>query len=201
MQIIDRRREARPSIATWPRPWSKVTGICLHQTACNMGERPERYDTLNVHYVVTRAGKIIQLHDLTTATAHGNGWNNQTVGIEIDGLYAGVEGDSSTVWDDPSTPSKETAQALTCETRESCKALIRHIVSATAIYGGKLGVLVAHRQSSSSRRNDPGSAIWTHIALPISAELGLTDGGIGFKLDTGYPIPESWDPRCKGIKY
>jgi len=29
----------------------------------------------------------------------------------------------------------------------------------------------------------------------------MSDGGIGFKLGDGLPIPEQWDPRCVGIKY
>ena len=42
--------------------------------------------------------------------------------------------------------------------------------------------------------------MWQRVAVPLHAELGLTDGGVGFAIG-GYPIPESWDARCKGVKY
>lgn len=183
------------------RPWSKVTGICLHQTACVLGERPERWDTVGAHIGITRSGKVIWLHDFNRVVAHGNGWNAQTVGIEIDGLYAGIEGDASTVWDDPTTARHETGMELPEVQAEAVRQVIRWIIREAAANGGAIGVLVAHRQSSEDRRNDPGSAIWQRVALPVSAELGLADGGYGFKLGDGRPIPEAWDPRCKGVRY
>jgi len=175
-----------------------VTGVCLHQTACQLGERVERYDTVGAHFAVTRAGKVIWLHDLDRKVMHGNGWNNSTVGIEIDGLYAGVEGDPSTVWDDPSTPSREKGMALTPETVKATLGLVRWIKQQL---GPQMHAIVAHRQSSDTRRNDPGSAIWQSIAVRLHTELGCSDGGIGFKLGDGYPIPAAWDSRCVGIKY
>jgi N-acetyl-anhydromuramyl-L-alanine amidase AmpD len=173
-----------------------------------MGERLERYDAINVHFVVTRAGKILRLYDLDTATCHGNGWNNQTVGIEIDGLYAGQEDDPTTLvdesllttWNDPTTPHRETPMQVTPEAMEAARNLVRWICEEVALNKGKVGVLVAHRQSSASRRNDPGEAIWRAVALPMMAELGLHSGGDGFKLDDGYPIPEVWG-GANGIKY
>jgi N-acetyl-anhydromuramyl-L-alanine amidase AmpD len=204
VEFYDRRKyakQAHGSEGQWPvtdRPIASVTGVCLHQTACMLGERPERYDSVGAHFAVTRGGKVIWMHDLDRKVAHGNGWNNGTVGIEIDGLYAGVEGDPSTVWDDPSTPSHEQGMALMAVTVSASLALVRWIKQQL---GPQMNVIVAHRQSSSSRRNDPGSAIWQSIALRLHTELNCSDGGIGFKLDGGYAIPESWDGRCKGIKY
>lgn len=215
--MFDRRVHATPSAKTWQRLWSKVTGICLHQTACEMGERLERYNRINVHFVVTRAGKVLWMHDLTTGLVAANGWNNQTVSIECDGLYAGLEDDPATVqvneamrttWDDPSTPFREQPQKLTEEAAESARQLIRWIVEEVRRSGGACTKLVAHRQASGSRRNDPGQAIWQQVALPLHAELGMDDGGVGFKLPNpaqhggdGVAIPEAWDPRCKGVRY
>ncbi len=208
--MVDRRPHAQPSLTTWQRPWSRVTGICLHQTACEMGERDSRYDKLNVHFVVCRSGKVLRLHDLTTGLAAANGWNNQTVSIEIDGLYAGVEDDPATVnvneamrstWDDPSTPFREQPQRVTPEAMESARMLVRWIVGEVALHGGRVGVLVAHRQSSGSRQSDPGEAIWKAVALHMHAELGLHDGGVGFKLDDGRPIPDAWSGQANGTPY
>lgn len=200
-QFHDRRTHASRKHDYGGRPWSKVTGICLHQTACVLGEKVARWDTVGCHVGITRNGKVIQLHDFDRLIVHGNQWNTQTVGIEIDGLYAGVEGDPKTVWNDPSTPQRETGMELTQETVDAAKAAIRWIVETVKANGGEVRVLVAHRQASKDRRSDPGSAIWQRIALPMHQELGLGDGGPGFKLGTGLPIPEAWDPAKKGIKY
>lgn len=199
--LVDMRARASKEHVYGRRPWSKVTGVCLHQTACEMGERPERYAATGAHVVITRSGKIIWLHDFDDLVVHGNGWNAQTVGFEIDGLFAGVEGDPRTVWDDPSTARHETGRPPTPEQLEAAKHAIRWVNHEVAAKGGQLKALVAHRQSSDTRRNDPGSAVWKAVALPMMAELHLSDGGPGFKIGDGYAIPEAWDPSRVGIKY
>jgi hypothetical protein len=199
--LVDMRARSTKTKVYGHRPWSKVTGICLHQTACMMGERPERYENTGAHVVITRSGKVIWLHDLDSLVIHGHGWNAQTVGFEIDGLFAGVEGDPKTVWDDPSTERHETGTTPTPAQLEAVRAAIRWVCHEVADKGGKVTALVAHRQSSDTRRNDPGSAIWKAVALPMHAELGLSDGGPGFKIGNGRPIPEAWDPSRVGIKY
>lgn len=205
--LVDRREYAAQGHGpkqAWrvkQRGWHEVRGICLHQTACLLGERDERWDTVGAHIGITRAGKVIWLHDFDRIVAHGNGWNAQTVGIEIDGLYAGVEGRPETVWNDPSTPIREVGMVLTPAAIESAKQTIRWIFQRTLAHASRIRALVAHRQSSESRRDDPGSAIWQAVALPMHAELDLNDGGVGFKLGDGYAIPAEWDPRCVGVKY
>ena len=123
------------------RPWSKVTGICLHQTACVLGERPERWDTVGAHIGITRSGKVIWLHDFNRIVAHGNGWNAGTVGIEIDGLYAGVEGDASTVWNDPSTARREVGMDLEKTNVNGGAIALGHPMGAT---GTKLTIQLLH---------------------------------------------------------
>lgn len=199
--MIDRRDYARRNHQDGgERPWHSITGICLHQTACVLGERPERYDTLGAHFGVMRSGRVIRVHDETRLVWHGNRWNAGTIGIEIDGLYEGVEGDPRTVWDDPTTPVHEKGMPLSAPQVEATKQLVRWLVTRVQAQGGEIKVLVAHRQSSKDRRNDPGSALWKAVALPLMDELGLGDGGAGFEIG-GYPIPEAWDQRKVGIKY
>jgi hypothetical protein len=182
------------------RSWSKVTGVCLHQTACVLGEKPERWATVGAHVGITRAGKVIHLHDFNRLIVHGNGWNTQCVGIEMDGTYAGVEGDDRTFWRPASDPGRK-AQSPTPELVDAATAAIRWIAAVIESHGGRVNAIVAHRQASKDRQSDPGSALWKAVALPLHAELKVTDGGVGFKLGTGYAIPEAWDPRCKGIRY
>lgn len=218
MLMIDRRGAHSPLVkgtagrlipyTPIKRSWREVRGITLHQTACDMGERVERYDTIGSHFVVLRSGRILRMADSNRVVYHGNGWNAQCVGIEVNGLYAGIEDDPDTAldeamrstWDDPSTPTREQPMQVTSQSMLSLRMLIRWICCDALNHGGRINVLNAHRQSSVNRRNDPGEAIWKAAAVPLHAELGLSDGGVGFKIG-GYAIPEAWDQRCRGIGY
>ena len=125
--IIDRRHAASRKHDFGPRSWNRVTGWCLHQTACHLGASRDlaRCDNVGAHFVVYQDGRIFWLHDLERLVDHGNAWNSQTIGIEIDGLFAGLEDNPATVWDDPSTPYHEKAMSLTEVQADAVKALIR----------------------------------------------------------------------------
>jgi hypothetical protein len=56
----------------------------------------------------------------------------------------------------------------------------------------KLTHVLAHRQSSATRENDPGPDIWSQVGQWAVDTLGLKDGGPGFKIGSGNPIPEAW---------
>lgn len=182
------------------RQWKQVTGVTLHQTACVLGERPQRWATVGAHFGVTRAGQVIWMHDFEKIVWHGNGFNGRTIGIEMDGTYAGVEGDDHTFWRPKDEPGRK-AQTPTSDLVEAAKATVRWICQEVVRHGGRIEQLVAHRQASNQRQSDPGSALWRQVALPLHAELGLNDGGPGFTVGDGYPIPEKWDPSRVGVKY
>lgn len=199
--LVDLRVRASKDKVYGRRTWENTTGITLHQTACVLGEREERWLNVGCHVGITRAGKILWLHDFDDLVVHGNGFNSQCVGFEIDGLYAGVDGDPKTVWDNPETAAHEQGMTPTPVQLEAVKHACRWVAHEVAHKGGKLKALVAHRQASDTRRNDPGSAIWKAVALPMMDELALSDGGVGFKIGDGYAIPEAWDPSRIGIRY
>jgi len=184
------------------RTWKQVTGITLHQTACVLGEKPKRWATVGAHLGVTRAGQVMWMHDFEKIVWHANLFNGFTIGIEMDGTYAGVEGDDRTFWrphDEPNrqpqTPTAALVDAATETVRWICAEVLRH--------GGRIERLLAHRQASVHRQSDPGSALWQRVAIPLHAdkELALTDGGPGYTVGSGFPIPEKWDETRKGVKY
>lgn len=216
--MIDRRSNHHPTVrgadgkpqfyTPLKRTWLETTATCLHQTACDMGLNPERYDTISVHFVVLRNGKIVWTCDLDRVLYGGNGWNNRSVQIEVNSLLSGLEDDPSTAvdealrttWDDPTTPHRETPQNLTPEAAASLERLCVWIDEEIRRQGGKHSFIVSHRQSSGSRQNDPGQTIW-RIAVKLHKLLGLSDGGVGFHIGDGRPNPEKWDDRAKGIPY
>lgn len=183
------------------RTWSKVTAIVLHQTATQLGEKPERWRTVPIHFGITRAGKTIQLYDLTEVCNHAGNFNRWTVGIEIDGWYAGVEGRPETLWQPKPPAPKRTPMNLSTAQVDAAKACVKRIVATVAANGGQITHIHPHRQSSGDRQSDPGSLIWQTVGLWAQQQLNLSDGGKDYKLDTGRTIPEAWDPRYVGNKY
>jgi len=187
------------NIGGW-RPWTQITGITLHQTACVLGERPQRWATVVAHMGITRMGLSLWMHDFRKIVWHGNGLNCSTVGIEMDGTYAGIEGDKRTFWCPPDEPNRQ-PQAPTPELIEAAKATVIWICEEVERHGGRITHLFAHRQASNQRESDPGSALWKLVALPLQDKLRLDDGGPGYTVGNGLPIPEAWDPRHAGVSY
>jgi len=196
--FYDLRREASRKAVGGRRPWTKITGICLHQTACDFGaESPRRWDTLGAHIGASREGNVFWVHDLEFVVYHGNELNGFTVGLECEGNYPGLDGDTSTVWQ----PGGGALMTVTPELAKAAQEAIRWICATVARHGGKVVHLFAHRQTAGSRRADPGEEIWKQVALPIMAELSLDDGGPKFRIDNGRPIPEAWNPEYRGNAY
>ncbi len=181
------------------REWFDTDGITLHQTACNLGEKPERWLSIGCHFGVTRAGDVLWLHDCDWIVNHGNLLNTRDVGIEIDGAFEGIVGHPKTFWRPLGSNAKP--QLPTEQQIASTSELLDFIAKRIADNGGKLKHIHAHRQGSPTRRSDPGSAVWRSIALPAMEKLGVDDGGPGWKLGAGRAIPESWDPSRKGSRY
>lgn len=181
------------------RGWMRVEGVGLHQTACVLGEAAARWYGVAVHFGITRKGRILHLNPIDWNVPHGNGLNGRTIGIEIDGHFAGVKGDLKTYWRPKEDPTRQPL-ALTAEQRAAARDLIRWLVAEVASHGGKLRRIHAHRQASADRRSDPGSEIWQEVALPMMAELGLNDGGPGWVTGGGFPIPAAWD-ISRGDRY
>jgi len=186
------------------RPWSSIKGVTLHQTGCPMSESPSRWYSLKAHYGVTYSGKIYRIHPQTSFGWHAQGLSHGEIGIEIAGLFLGVEGDPSTR---PGAPKAWGTHSVTPAQVEATKALIRYLRLLVASHGGALTEIHAHRQAApkddpkAGRKPDPGSKVWQEVALPLMAELGLSDGGPGWTTGKGEPIPLEWDSSRVGIKY
>lgn len=198
LQFYDQRAKAAGGCFSGRRAWTKITGITLHQTACDFGrEKPDRWNTLHAHVGASREGNVFWVYDFELIVWHGNELNGFTVGLECEGNYPGVVDDHTTLWQ----PGGGNMMTVTPQLVTGAQGAIRWICTTVAQHGGQVKNLYAHRQTAASRRADPGEEIWKLVALPMMDELGLSDGGPTFKIDNGRPIPMAWNPMYQGNPY
>lgn len=174
------------------REWTDIQGITLHQTATAKGEEPENFRSMCTHLACTSKGKALLVHNLNAKVYHGHTFNNHDIGIEIDGYFAGVEGDLSTFWKPSSRPDRRPMTPSTAQVTAALGA-IEWCMREVEKRGGKIQFIHAHRQSSKDRPSDPGSYVWQHVGMVAKKKWGLKDGGPSFTAG-GYPIPREWDP-------
>ena len=191
-----------------------VTTIVVHQTAIEFGvsklaiahagrdvelARARRALDVACHAMAFRQGYFVAAHPLRAYVNHGNRFNAYSLGLEIDGRYAGVA-------DNPATAPREDLLStwggkpteLTDQTvRAACAALQWLVVEGRKI-GMPLQNVVSHRQSSDMRRSDPGEGIWKRVVLDCAVdELGLTPV-LESNWREGLPVPVEWDANGIG---
>ncbi len=187
------------------RDTSAVKGITIHQTAVKFsvadyqvkeagGDRKlalaRRSLGVACHVMAFHDGFLAWPNRLDWYVWHGNGWNATELGIEIDGNYPGLIGGET--WN--GKPPTEATPASIGAARAGIELLVRE--------GRKIGMPIryihAHRQSSASRRSDPGEELWNKVVLDYAVPvLGLVtepERAIG----DGRPVPLEWDPAGKG---
>lgn len=188
----------------------KVTGVTLHQTACLFGKAPDQPDrfhrALNVHAHVTAFGReqvVAVAYPLLAYVYHGNGFNSEDVGLETEGRFPGL-------LDDPATVEREDllsswggkADPVSAADVETVCFALRWIVGELRALGATPRYLHAHRQSSGTRRSDPGQGLWTPVVNFARKELGLVTQNERTLIahdkqgrpSPGRPIPKQWDP-------
>lgn len=174
---------------------STIDGITLHQTAVQlppgrrdladaMGDRElaRHLRALRVHAHITAftTGGAVIAYPLRTYLHHANGLNASTIGLECEGSYAGL--------------GKLVPQPVIDAGREA----LAWLVDNAPLEGITLRYIYAHRQSSATRRADPGLAIWRDVAVEYAIkELGLVSQP-GYTWGNGRKIPKEWDPDGVG---
>ncbi|MCK5019368.1 MAG: N-acetylmuramoyl-L-alanine amidase [Candidatus Peribacteraceae bacterium] len=178
-----------------PRNLELVTGIMLHQTACFLGERPERWHDIACHIGVTQKGQILYVNDFSAYLYHGHNYNRTTIGIEIDGNFRGIEEKPNTLWVEGGGSVEGHRHAgLTAQQCMATRQAIRFICNEMEKRGAKISTIVAHRQGSDQRQGDPGSWIWKECGIWAQKNLNLYNNPMATKGD-GYRIPYDWDKR------
>jgi N-acetylmuramoyl-L-alanine amidase/Putative peptidoglycan binding domain len=166
------------------RPEADVYALVLHQTAFSRGNDPTRYDTVTAHYVILPNGQILQLHPISAYLWASNGFNARSVAVEFVGNFPSIRG---RCW----KPQSYGCHTLSQEQIGAGRYLVEHLIRTIG-----LTHILAHRQSSGTRENDPGPDIWCQVGEWAINTHGLRDGGTGFKIGTGKSIPDTWRNWC-----
>lgn len=184
---------------------SAVNAITIHQTAVKFsvtkaqvaaagGDRQMALGrrALNVacHAMSFHDGFFVAAAPLDWYIYHGNGFNRFALGLEIDGVYPGLKGGKT--WN--GDPATELTDASVLAAREALRWLTEN--------GRKAGMPIewidAHRQSSATRRSDPGEALWESVVLDYAVPvLGLKTRP-SYIVEDGRPVPTEWDPNGVG---
>lgn len=180
--IIDLTDKADKSNRHGMRPAAQVKALVLHQMACCRNRKNAMTDYLKIgsHFAILPDGRILQLHPELAMVWASNGFNHGSVAVEFAGNFPNTKGkwwQGDKFGRDQVTPAQ----------LEAGRRLVRHLVA-------KIGLktILAHRQSSASRENDPGPDIWYHVGQWAVDTLKLSDGGAGFKVGDGNAIPDLW---------
>lgn len=184
---------------------ASINAITVHQTAVEYGVAKYQIDAsggdedlalarralaVACHVMAYRRGFIVWSNPLKWYVYHGNGFNAHSLGIEIDGNYSGLKGGSTWNGKPATTPTPELIKAA--------RAGIELLVCKGRAAGMPIEYIHAHRQSSATRRSDPGEELWRAVVLDFAVPvLGLKtepDRVVG----DGRPIPKDWDQSGVG---
>lgn len=182
-----------------------ISGITIHQTAVEFGVAAYQVEqargdfqlalarrSLGVacHMMAFRNGIFAWAAPLDWYVFHGNKFNPTDIGLEIEGNYPGVIGGKT--WN-----GKKASKVTDSIVLSACNAL-ELIVTQGRSMGMPIKYIHAHRQSSATRRADPGEEIWKKVVLGFAVPyLGL-ETQPELVLSNGRPIPKEWDPDGVG---
>ena len=95
------------------------------------------------HFAILPDGRILQLHPITAYTWASNGFNKGSVAVEFAGNFPNTRGKW---WNEKEAGKNQ----VTKEQIEAGRYLVRHLIRTMG-----LTHILAHRQSSATRENDP----------------------------------------------
>jgi len=123
---------------------------------------------------------------------HAQGLSKNTIGVEIAGNYPGIMNRPETLWSGGGPACSLSPVML------QGADMIRNDIEFRFQEAGQVWeFLYAHRQSSDTRRADPGEEIWKQIALRWSRLSGCVIQP-QYKRGTGQELPSEWCPDYPG---
>lgn len=191
------------------RTYDQIDTIVLHQTGVKFGvgakavekygEREalhRRFYNVACHVAALTNGDVLLVNPWLSYVLHGHSSNRFSIGIEIEGLYPGIEDNPKTV------AGSGEVTALTRTTVGAARKAVQVAVQECRKLGAPITKLAAHRQFHGSRISDPGQGIWREVGWWATNELGLEIDYDLHAIDpkdprkSGRKIPRVWDPRA-----
>ncbi|GAB3510805.1 hypothetical protein GCM10027341_49650 [Spirosoma knui] len=171
-----------------------ITSLVLHHMAYKAKDskgtysNPQKYLAVGAHFCIMLDGRIMQHHPISRFIWHSNCTSPRSVGVEFEGNFPDIKGR----WWYPT--DKKTKKKIRINEDQPTQAqfdsgrfLVQYLKTVL-----NLKHVLAHRQSSEDRENDPGPAIWFNVGEWSLKNLGLSDGGPGFKCGTGNSLLPEW---------
>jgi hypothetical protein len=206
---------------TFMRRASKIDSIVIHQTATPfpiLNRNIKQYGSLleaslercsraKCHAFADCDGWVALTRPLRSHVIHANRLNSTSLGLEIEGKYSGLRDDPTTA---PNEAEKTTWNGPPMIVTDQVVAAGREAIKQLMELGRKEGMpiefIYAHRQSSKTRRSDPGEELWDRVveqyAIPVlglKAEYERTWKSLRKgKNNDGRPIPKEWSPNGVG---
>jgi hypothetical protein len=159
----------------------------------------ERAKGVACHVMAFKEGFLAWPNPLDWYVYHGNGFNKNSLGIEIEGRYPGLMDDpSTTVREDWETTWGGKPDEVTDECVLAARAGVRLLVEEGRKMGMPIQFVVAHRQSSANRRSDPGEELWRRVVLEYAVPVLNLETMPALVLGSGRPVPKEWDLEGTG---
>lgn len=178
-----------------------IDGICIHQTACDFGVTPLQVKNAGGDPALAKhmralgvAANVTAFKDGFAAVGNPLNWyvynanqlNQRIISLEIEGSYPGTL-----------TSNGPGHDRFDGHIVDAAKAGLEYLVTEGRRQGMPIKYLWAHRQSSSTRRNDPGQEIWQKLVVEYAVPvLGLITQ-LNYSIGDGRSIPKVWDPNAK----
>ncbi|WP_187260523.1 peptidoglycan recognition protein family protein [Pontibacter beigongshangensis] len=171
-----------------------ISSLVLHHMAYKRADskgqysNPEKYLAVGAHFCIMLDGRIMQHHPISRFIWHSNCTSPRSVGVEFEGNFPDISGK----WWYPTDQKTKKKIKINEDTPTSAQYEAGRFLLSYLKLVLDLKHVLAHRQSSNTRVNDPGPAIWYNVAEWGIDKLGLGDGGKDFKCGTGKPILPQW---------
>lgn len=192
--IVPHSRVVRGKTAM--RVADSITGICIHQmgrtfeptveqVASSGGSRrlakARLFKSVPAHVAVS-VDQFFSVHtELQHHLLHGNGFDCDTISLEIEGNYGEYL-------------SEEDGDSLSESTIASAREAIQYVMRSGSELGMPIQYLYAHRQAQKNLVRDPGEAIWRSIATWASETYTL-EMRPRHTRGNGEPVPSAWYSR------
>ena len=187
---------------------SAIDTIIVHQTGCEFGvskraiataggdvelARARRALDVACHVLAFRNGYFVAAHPLLAYVNHAGRDNAPSLCLEIEGRYPGIADKPHTMArEDLNTTWGGEPTTLTSQTVGASIAALSWMIQKARALGCPIAKIKTHRQSSDTRRSDPGEEIFKRVVLVV-AELFDLEVVYESLSRHGRPVPVEWD--------